>query len=331
MGWLDKVKGAAKEAGRAAKEKAEEAASQADQKFQDDDWYQDAKQGAEDLSDKVSDEVESARQSAVSAVEDFGDTEVGEQIGDKSRQISKYLSELPVFSLTSDVIRERNGIPSLIEHLEADTSDPERYLWLAEAMRRARTEQAVYKKLRSVADPSFFFVGEAVKTVNSLGKVSEEPTERKLLKKAFAIGRVRARKNPEDATALQVLSRVYYLQDRPGEAAKHAKIAHVAKPEDLRALHTLSRLYMDLDQLENARRSAMKVIEGGNSIGNAILADLALLSDRAHEECLKRYEVLRERISRADREGYYGPSADALSVIEGVGRSQWTKLIDAVQ
>ena len=327
MGWLDKARAAANEAKKAASEVALSAKATAEEEWGGAGWYDGAKEKARTASGIAKKAAMGAADLAGEVIGEVGSTDLGQRVGHRTRSLTSRLAKLPLFTLSTDVIKARHGVDSLYEHLKEDLEDPVRYVWLAEAMGRVRRDSTAYTRIRSVADPSFFLIGHVVKAANSLGAEARDPSELRLLKGAFSLSASRVRANRRDSEALHSLARVYRAQGDADEAIKFSRLAYAADENDPLPLVTLSQVALATGRTGPAQRAAERAIGEGAGFAHTILADLALLDETVSPaERVERYSAASDAVTDADREAYLGPHVYGLSVLEGVGRTQLEKL-----
>jgi len=329
MGWWDKVKATSAEAAKAAKEAVDSVVAEVETEFGDQDWYREAKSVGREIGEFGKDVWDGTTELVGETLDDLGKTEGGKVVGDKSRQFVGFLSKLPVLSIATDVMRARNGIDGLYEHLQEDPADPQRHLWLAEAIERMARDQTRYTAVRGVLDPTYVVARQAVKTSAELGQEGGDDTRIRLLKNAFALSIERLRADPADRAALHILARVYLGQRHLGEATRFCKLSVLADPADGEALVTLGRVYLALDQEQNARKSAELAIERDSSVGYEILADLTVKSvDGDAGARIEAYSDLLDRVQQPDRTAYWGPSVEGMNMVDAVGAAQMKKATD---
>jgi len=327
MSLFDKAKAAAKLTKRTANRNVRKLAEGIDSKFQQDEWYQTAKESTKEVLEDSQKVATRIKKKGEDLTVQFGETKVGSNIGKKARTIAGVISSLPVFSITSDVMKVRHGVIELHEKFTQYPNDPTKAVWLAEALGRVQKDMAVYSRIRSVTDPSYAVIRQSVITTTKLGQELTDPTYIRLLKHAFSISIKRTRHNPRDDEALHVLSRIYLAQNELGEATRFAKLAIMAKPDNGLPWVTLSRAYVAIGQTENARRAALKAIDDGIGYGNEILAEALLLSSiSANLTDIESYHEMRSSVSKKDRSRYLGTDAEGVSVLEGIGKEQLKKL-----
>ena len=331
MGFFDNLKNISNEAKRQARSKSKKIKKELDEEFGDNDLYNNAKDIAsssieegKNISKSVANKVEKRR-------EEFGETEMGKSFGELSRSITSRLSELPLFSLTADTAKAKNGVAPLYKHLAKDTEDPERYIWLAEAIMRTRMDMLHYSRIRSTVDPSYYMVTKSIKTLNSLGELEKDPTTIKLLKKAFMLSLKRIEENPRNHKALYCLGRIYFCQGDISEAIKYSKLSFLARTNSV-ALITLGKCYLNLDQVGNAKKAGNRAIAYNSTYGFKILGECVML-DKSTEpiERIEKYANFLNKIGTKHRADYLGPSGDTMSIFEGIGKKQWQRLLNLME
>ena len=329
MAWFDKGKATTSIVAKNAKKVANEVKKEIDNEFGDSEWYQEAKNIATEVKKEAQIAYQVAAELSGVMAEDFGNTESGKFIGEKSRSAGKFLSTLPIFSLKTDVIKNRHGVEHLFEHFSEDPNDPERALFLAEALSRVQSDLDVYSKVRSATSPTYAVISKSLITASYLGKEPSDPTQIKLLKLAFFKSIEKLKANPADSKALHILSRVYLAQKKHGEAIRFGKLSILADPNDGLPWVTLSRTYSEIDQHENARRAANRAIEKGAKYGYLLIADYDLAdSEKANFGQVTKYIENREKVSLKDRSKYLGPGVLGNNILEGIGRNQFNKLTE---
>jgi hypothetical protein len=329
VGWWDKVKAATSEVTTVAKEVTDAIASEVEQEFGDQDWYQEVKDTGQAITEFSKEALQDAATSVGGALEDFGKTADGKMVGEKSKQLAGFLSKLPVLSLATDIMRTKNGVDDLYEHLKAEPTDPQRHLWLAEALDRMNQDQRRYTAIRSTVDPSYLVARHAIKTSTELGEEPIESPRLRLLRNAFSLALGQLKENPADRDAIHVVARVYLAQGHLGEATRFAKLAVLADPKDGLALVTLSRVYLAQEQFENANRASHLAIERNATTGHEVIADLVLKSEAGDASTrIERYSAILDQVSQTDRERYWGPSVEGINMVEAVGAAQVKKATD---
>ena len=329
MGWLDKLKAAGLEAQRMTREAAAAVVEEAETEFGDHEWYGSAKRLGRTVGEFGLDVVAVTRETATEAVETVGQTEAGRYAGRTSRQVAGFLSKLPLLSVATDIMRARNGIDGLYEHLKASPDDPVRNLWLAEAMARLERDRGRYIAIRTAIDPSFYVRQRAMEVGVGVGAEKQRPPRERLLRNAFALAIRRLEQDPADAAALHVLSRVYLGQEVLGEAVRFSKLSILADSGDGHSVFTLGRCYLALDQPDNSRRAALLAIERGTSMGNELLAELCLVDPAlAGTDRIEAYSESLERVEVDDRARYSGPAVRSVDVFDAVRAAQLQKARD---
>ena len=75
-----------------------------------------------------------------------------------------------MFSLASDVVKRRHGVPELYDLLAEDPEDPQRALWLAEAIARAKASMSTYARIRSITSPTFAIINQSARASTQIGQ-----------------------------------------------------------------------------------------------------------------------------------------------------------------
>lgn len=332
MGFFDNLKNISREAKRQAKKKSKEIKEELDEEFGDEQLYKDAKEITKSTINEGKNLSKSVAKEAGEIQKEFGDTDLGKSIGEISRSISSRLSQLPVFSLTADTVKGKNGVDKLYKHLAKDPNDPERYIWLAEAIMRTRLDMKHYSRIRSTVDPSYYMVKTSVKSLNSLGELEKDPTTIKLLKKAFMLSLEAIEENTRDHKALYCLGRIYFCQGDIPEATKYSKLSFLARTNAL-ALITLGKCYLNLDQLANAKKAAKRALAFNSTYSYKILAECKML-DKTQDNSIEKIESYANQMNKIapkHRAAYLGPSGDTINILEGIGKKQWQRLLNLME
>ena len=271
MSWFKKAKLAAQKVVDTASKTAKDLADEVESEFGGETWYEGAKKTATQIGVETNKLYQGSKEFGSDIVQELGSTELGKNVGDKTRVAAQFLSQLPVFSLAHDVLKSRHGIKALYTSFQDNPHDPLRALWLAEALGRVHSDLKVYSGIRSVISPSYALISQSLKLASKLGDEPTDPTQIRLLKHAFSLSLRRLKENPRDAVALHILARIYLVQNDPVEAVYFSKLAIVANTSDSNPWITLSRAYLALEQLNNARRAADKAVNFGQQYGREIL------------------------------------------------------------
>jgi len=323
MGWLDKVRASAAEAGRAAREASEKAMEEATTAWGDEPWLKGARALGEDVVSSSTQFVSEGRKKADEALVSAAGTRAGSVVGERSRQLVGFLGQLPVLSVAVDVMRARHGVDHLYDLVRAQPTEPRPYIWLAEAMRRVDEDRRRYIAARTVIDPTSIVARAALTATTSLGAEESEPPSIRILRNAFALAVQRLRAQAGDGDTLDVLARVYLFMGDLPEAVRFAKLSILAEPENGHRVLTLARAYHALGQSDNARRAAELAVTRGCSVGRDILAEEILGGESlTPQERISEYSRLKDLVSAEDRQVYWGPSVEGLDIVQGLGEAQ---------
>jgi len=337
LGIFDRLKAAASVAANAAKEavgeqtdaiqrRAGKEVDDLESHVGEEGWYQGIKRAGGVGGEVASGVLQGAANIGRTIFEEAGRTELGRGIGASTREVTSTIGTLPIVSAVSDARRALHGVDALGDHLREDPSDPERFLWLAEALEALSQDRDRAVLMRALLNPTALLKIAALRTTRSLGREGED-ARRRLLKSAFVLTVRGLQACPTDARLLHVMARVYLAVDDPREAMRFAKLAVLAAPEDGAPLVTLARIYLSMGQRHNGRQAARLAAERGCTVGFALLADV-VLEDAGVEplERLKLHGVLIERIEEHDMLAYYGPRSQGFALVGAVGRAQWSKI-----
>jgi|GEM_PF-6392246 len=326
MGWLNKVKAAKNELSNAAKKTVKVISEELEEVAGGQDWYEETKKVGKDLNGKLHNTVKASGEVASEILTEFGKTEFGKSVGKSTRYSAGFLSKVPLISTATDIIRSVNGVDNLYEHLRLKPTDPERNLWLAEAMLRMERDQQRYLCVRAAIDPTMAIAQQAVKSAADLDKVPLEPSHRRLLKNAFILSVDKLKTRPNDTRSLHIISRVYLIQNDIGEATRFSKLAVLSDPSNGYPYVTLARIYSQMLQHENVNKAALSAIENGATIGNEVLAESKLADNNLSAGTrMSTYNDLRESVDQESREKYWGPSVRGYNILEAVGEAQLKK------
>jgi hypothetical protein len=335
MGWLDKVRASAAEAGRAAREASEKAMGEASTAWGGEPWMKGARALGEEVVSSSTQLVSEGRKMADEALASAAGTRVGSVVGHRSRQLFGFLGQLPVLSVAVDAMRARHGVDHLYELVRAQPTEPRPYIWLAEAMRRVDEDRRRYIAVRAVIDPTSIVARAALTATTSLGAEQREPTSMRILRNAFVLAVQRLRAGSGDGDTLDVLARVYLFMGDLPEGARFAKLSILAEPENGHRMFTLARAYQALGQSANARRAAELAVTRGCSVGHDILAEMVLSGESLTPQVrIGEYSRLKDLVSTADRQVYWGPSVEGLDILQGLGEAQATRarlILDSIK
>lgn len=327
MGLFDTFKAAASEAKKAASEVAKGVRTDIEKQYGDQEWYQDTKKLSQEALEVGGDVVRGASALTADALDRVGQTDAGKAVGSASKEFMGALAKLPGLSVTGDIIRSRHGIHDLLQNLQDDPRNPERHIFLADAMNRAQREQSRYTRVRSTLDPSYLLTQGAVSGVTTLGQDDDEPSDRRLRRNAFGLAIQRLERHPANARSLHCIARVYLAEEKLGEAVRFAKLAHLADTEDGLPLVTLARCYQALGQHDNAETAADLAIQRGATVANEILAELTLADESLTPEArIGLYTSQKAAVGNESRALYWGVDTEETSVVGAVLTSQGKRL-----
>lgn len=326
MGWKDKLRAAADEARDRAAEAALRAKGSVEELHGDDPRYQRLKGSA-------SRGVARSRALKDRSVERFGASAAGQAVGSGVRAVGREARKLPLLGVASDAIAYRHGVADLVELRRQDPADPERTLWLAEALLRAEKSTKTYRRVRAVTDPTSMVTRAAMSVAAELGAEEKAPVAERLLRHAYGLALVRLRENPRDARAWHVCARVHLARGDAEGARVLSQLAVLADPDDVAGigLVTAARAQQALERRIDAADSARKAIEHGNSLGNEVFASLVRGNTTlTPSERVDKAATLRSRIRAEDRVAYHGVAPTAVRAAAGVATAQARKTRDAV-
>jgi hypothetical protein len=261
-----------------------------------------------------------------------GATAVGAGVGRVTRRAGGELQRIPVLSLPSEVLRQKNGVVHLTERIEQEPANPFAYLWLAEALDSFQRDMSRYLVARTALSPSSLLTYHAIKSAASLGTDSELSQTETLLRRAYGLATSRLNAGGFDAEALHVIARVYLAKSNPDVAIKPAKLAVSGKdcPDRGAVLFTLARAFLAVRDHRAARNAAQTAAEEGCTLGYLVLADLLIEeSDGASIGARhKEFVELCGRVSRKQRVDYYGTHRTQREILAGVWAGQLDKTRD---
>jgi len=248
-------------------------------------------------------------------------------VGDLTRRGRRRVGGLPGITAAADAIAARHCVDLLAKGLEQDPHDPQRLLWLAEALLRTRRDMRRWTRLRTVVDPSSLLVRTALTQASRLGDETGDDPAVRLLKNAVS----RARPALPEPTAAHVLARVYLQRGRPQDALRLARFAGSKAPAQRPdALITAALAFVALKQRDDAVRLAERAVEQGNSLGYAVLAPLHATNrsrlSRDPAQHAKQWKQLLGQVGIEDRVRYHGAARTRAEVALAVRSAQWRKL-----
>jgi len=323
MGWMDKALATAKLTADKAVKVSKELAEEFDAGLSSNDDYKTARELAADVRTKGQELAAGARDLTADVAKVIGETELGAMAGQKMRSAAGVLGTLPLFTALKDVAKARHGVDDLYATLLVEPQDPERAIWLAEALDRVHRDLAMYGRVRSVTSLTYAARRRLIVGALELGLQPVDATRVRLLKSAFGRARSRLRANPEDAQALHVLSRVYLAQGDASTAITLAKLSILASPSQGLAWVTLSRSFLAAKQFASAKEAADRAVSAGAGYGNELLAQLVLVrSQDGTAETAAEYDRLRSLVTMEDRSAYLGTAVDPREAVQHVKEEQ---------
>ncbi|MBB5867969.1 hypothetical protein F4553_001348 [Allocatelliglobosispora scoriae] len=332
MSLGDRLKAIAKETRRTAAEQAQQAAEKI--KSKDEGRFDQAAALAATAADSATGLAGKAGDARDRLVERGGQTRVGGGLGKAVRTIGGELSKLPLLSLPSDVMTERNGITELTALVAAEPTDPARSLWLGQALRAMERDQKIYFAVRSVVDPTKVVTRQLVGAAAEMGATSRVRVSERMLKRALALAILRLKDDPKDTAALEVAARVYLIRSGADKAMRTAKLAVATAPKGKRGsqLVTLALVYLAAQQIESAVKAADLAVKSGHTMGYQVMADALYQGEQAESTARERHREfvrLAGQVTPDDRVAYLGflPKTDA--VFKAVATSQRDRTLES--
>lgn len=326
MGLFDMLKASTIEAEKIAKKYTNEAVNYAEKNYGKEEWYKTAK----DMTEKTIELTKEVSLIGQDIISEISDSEIGKQVGKSTRNFASIVSQLPVLSLTSDVIKSKNGINELYQLIKNDTHNPEKYIWLAEAMKRVERDRKIYSDFRTVLHPTSIILRETIKTAAYMGMDKNDRFESRILKNAFYLS-INKFKTTKEAKYLHILARVYLLMGDTPECIKFCKMAIMKDSRNKLPFITLARAYLEIGQYQDSKKAAEIAISNNLLYGYDILSQLVMLEkseDIANK--VERYSSFRDKIQKKDRQIYLGCAIDEVSIIETIGKEQMSKLNNVI-
>jgi hypothetical protein len=304
------------------------------ERYGDDARVQKVAERYDELRSTVADRSRGVTESTRAGLAKASDTAAARKVGDATRWVSREVQKLPLLSLANDAIARRHGVHLLAASFKEDPTDPERALWLAEALQRAARDRRLYVGAKTLVDPTSLLTRTGVELGARLG--ADQPTvsiEQRLLAIATARAAARARADRHDTRALHVLARVHLAHERPDDGIRLCKLALAADPSSGEVLYTLARCYEAQGRLAASSQAAGLALRHGCSLAYELLAELEHRRDdekgggglNGSKERIARALRLRERVEEADRQSYWGVSVSAADVAGDVASAQWKK------
>lgn len=323
MGWKDKLRAAADEARDRATEAAHKAKQTVEESHGDNPRYQRLKESAARGAARTV-------QAKDRSVEKLGTSAAGRAVGEGVRAVGREARKLPVLGVATDAIAHRHGVDELIRLRREDPSDPERTLWLAEALLRAEKSTKTYRRVRAVTDPTSMVTRAAMATAAEVGvdKNAKDAAAERLLRHAYGLALLRLRDDQRDARAWHVCARVHLLKGDADGARVLSQLAVLANPTDVAAvgLVTVARAQHALGRRVDAATSARQAIEHGSSLGNEVFASLVRgNASLSPAERIDKAAALRSQIRAEDRLAYNGVAPTVAGAASGVAATQVRK------
>lgn len=311
-----------------------------DRRFGEDPRLRAAAERYQGLRSETSDRTRKVAERTRAGLERANDTAAARKVGDASRRVGREVRNLPVLSLANDAIAKRHGVHLLARSFTHDPTDPERNLWLAEALDRAARDRRLYANAKALVDPSSIVTRAGFQVTAGLGTERQLSTEEQLLTRANALAAARVQADPRDADALHVLARVQLARGDAEKCVRFAKLAAQADPSRSgRALVTLARGYEAQGRYAVASHAAGLALQQGCTLAYEVLADLE--PRREDEDGSGRLKSSRDRIARAvrlrdrvedeDRRSYWGVSVSGGTLARDVASAQWDKTKSTTQ
>lgn len=327
MGLFDKLKASTIEANKIAKKYFNEATVYAEKKYEKEEWYTTAK----DIVGKTKILVSETAQISHEALEEISNSNVGKYVGSNTRKLGSVISQIPVLSLASDIIKSKNGINELYQLIKDEPYNPEYYIWLAEAMRRVDVDRKIYTGFRTIINPSSIIVRNTLKSSMSMGLEKTDVFDIRILKNTFCLSVAALRRNPKNSKNLHVLARVYLLTGHIKESIKFCKLAIIANPNDKLPFITLSRAYLIKGEYINSKKAAEIAISNKLYYAYGILAELVLIEESDNSvNKIEIYSLLRDKVSSKDKKIYLGYAANEDSIIDNIGKEQFAKFSNII-
>jgi hypothetical protein len=258
-----------------------------------------------------------ARETADEALARIEATRAGKQVGLATRKVGQFVSTIPVLSVIGDATSEMAGIDALVQLRRENPENPWPLLWLSESLLRRESLSRTSLLLRATLEP---FSAAAIASAKTAAKLDAKNPIEACERAAWAMALRNLTANEEDSESLHVASRVYLARGYPKQALALAAVAAQTKQSREVALFTAAQALLALGNLEAAVRAAEASIEGGCSLGYAILSSVAL-SNRNYREAL----ALASSVQKADKERYFGVDPTLEAVIRGTLRQQKDK------
>lgn len=313
MGWLEKAQAAAKIAaaeaarlGEAAKEKLEASDTDCEATAQN-------KQLVQSLLAKGRVGLDVARELTTEIIEEAGQTDTGQRVGEGVRELSRAVAKLPGIGTLGDALRAHHGIPELVEQLRSRPLDPVCNVQLAEAMARFSSDLRRAEMTMGVVHPLLAAAQQGVKQVAKIGAEESDPLQVALLKRSFALGTRRLESSDQHTQVVSIaaISRVYVAVGLSAEARAVAQLGHRLFPSEYEWHFVMTQAALAESDSVGATEAAIRSIESGCSLGHLVLADLvAEQTEMSFRERLAAATEHRQQIVQSDHVHYFGFARD---------------------
>ena len=329
ISWREWSRAAAAEAKEKAERAAAAASKRADAWFAADERRQRAKAQNDRLLGKAQAAGADVRDRAEHELGRLGATAGGKRVGAVVRRVGAEAGRLPGITILGDTFTHRHGVDVLLTRFREDPTDPERAVWLAEALRRSERDRWVWRAARTVVDPSTLVVRSAMGAAATLGADADRrrPSER-VLRHGFHHAVRRVRSDARDAGALHTLARIYLSRGHPAVARELAGLAAMAAPDDAGlALVTAAHAAAASGAAEDARSLATAAVDHGCSLGWAVLSRLVDEESDTAARVAERARLLA-LVTDEDRVRYHGVVRSAGSTVAAVASTQKNRAVD---
>ncbi|MFK0252581.1 tetratricopeptide repeat protein [Streptomyces sp. NPDC090445] len=327
MGLIDRARGIGKEGLQRAKEQAASAGERVAAK--DPERYEQATELARRAGRGAKQAGASVAGLGSLVVQACGETETGARIGDRARRLTRGMATLPGVTLATDVIGERHGLSAVMARLVEAPDDPLRSLNLAEVLMAVEHDRRIYSAARSVIDPTQLVTRALIQGVTGMAAEDQASPSEHLLKCAMLLSVEALKRDPGDAAAVEVLTRIQLIRGDHRAALRYAKLAIDTSPPDRRGspLVTLARVYQVVGDTASAIAASELALRGGHSLGLQVIADIRF-RQAEREQRQAEYVQLVGRIRGADRVAYFGFDFDARTFAKAVAAGQTRKAHD---
>lgn len=322
MGWLEKAQAAAKIAASEASKLATEAKNALVESDLDSVKTAENKELLRGLLSISKDVIAGAKELTSELIEEAGQTEKGQLIGEGIRELGKAVQKLPGVGLLADSIRARHGIPELVDQLSKDPLDPLKNIQLAESMYKVDRDLKFTDTATGVLHPLAAVARESAKQVSKIGQIDQDPLKIALLKRAFFLARERLIENKssqENSKNLVVISRVYLALGNEDIARKAAEIAFEFDKGNYSAIFLQGLSAFSVGDKVEAMNFASFCINNNFTLGYQLAADIELTSsNKPYKVRIKGYEEQIAKVTSNQRKKYYGFVLNADSATSSV-------------